>query len=114
MKWHYLMVSVAILLLTVSCSSVTSSPSLSSQKLASNADASLVLIAPEIPYSREDAFYPLRRGKDGKILPSYQWRECVKKFVVCLKWETRRVEFVDLEWFYANGFGLSKRRRPGK
>ena len=71
-----------------------------------------MLIAPEIPFSKEDAFYPLRRGLDGKIVPTYQWRQCVKKFVFCLKWETKRVDFNDLEWFYSNGFGLSKRKRP--
>jgi hypothetical protein len=71
-----------------------------------------VLIAPEIPFSREDAFYPLRGSKDGKIVPSYQWRECVKKFIWCTKWETKRVDFIDLEWFLANGFGLSKRKKP--
>ena len=71
----------------------------------------MVLIAPDIPFSSEDAFYPLVRT-DAGIVPSYQWRECKTRFIVCTKWEVRRVEFTDLEWFLANGFGLSKRKRP--
>lgn len=75
----------------------------------------MVKIGPDIPYHNTDAFYPLRRSKKdpSKILPTYQWKECVKKFVVCLKWETKRVE-LDLEWFLDNKFGLSKRRKPGE
>lgn len=92
----------------------TSSEGVSSKSLASSPDSDLVLIAPNIPFSREDAFYPLRRSKADplKIIPTYQWRKCVKRFVWCTKWEVERVEFVDLEWFMANGFGLTKRRRP--
>lgn len=85
---------------------------MSSQKLAVSNEPSLVVVAPEIPFLKEDAFYPLRRGFDAKIVPTYQWRECTKRFIVCLKWETKRVDFNDLEWFYLNGFGLSKRKRP--
>lgn len=81
-------------------------------------DSELVHIqadAPEIPFSREDAFYPLRRNKDGLFVPTYQWRECVKRFIWCTKWENRRVDLDSyMEWFGANGFGLSKRKRPGK
>lgn len=87
---------------------------MSSQKVATGESSDLVIIAPEIPFANSDAFYPLRRSKDGTIHPSYQWRECVSKFVVCMKWETKKVEFRDLEWFMANGFGLSKRKRPAK
>lgn len=114
MKCLSLTMNAAILLLIASCSSVTNSPSLSSQNLAKSDGADLVLIAPEIPFNKEDAFYPLRRSKDdpSKIIPTYQWRVCVKKFIWCQKWETKRVEFKDLEWFLANGFGLSKRKRP--
>jgi hypothetical protein len=73
-----------------------------------------VLIAPEIPFNPEDAFFPLRRNKGGKIVPTYQWRECGKRIIICLRWDNKRVEFNDLEWFMANGFGLAKRKRPGK
>lgn len=70
-------------------------------------------IAPEIPFSREDAFYPLRRNKDGKVVPTYQWRECTKRFVWCTRWETKTV-YLDsyMDWFHANSFGLSKRKKP--
>jgi hypothetical protein len=69
--------------------------------------------APEIPFSREDAFYPLRRRpSDGKILPSYRWEECTKRFIVCTKWEERFVFFEDVSWFHAQDFGLIKRPRP--
>jgi hypothetical protein len=67
---------------------------------------------PQIPFSVDKAFFPLRRDVDGKLKPSYQWRVCKKKFVVCIKWEAKRVFFEDLEWFYLNGFGLTKRRKP--
>jgi hypothetical protein len=70
----------------------------------------LVIIGPDIPFSKEDAFYLLRRREDGKILPSYQWRYCAKRFIVCTKWETKIVFFEDLEWHMANGFGLYKRK----
>lgn len=85
------------------------SPNLLSQKLITNPDASLVLISPDIPFSKEDAFYPFRRDpSDGKIKPSYQYRECVKKILWCTKWATKTIFFSDLEWFLANSMGVSK------
>lgn len=66
---------------------------------------------PEIPFNRDGAFFPLR-FKDGKYVPSYQWRVCKKELIVCLKWETKTVYFENLEWFYLNDFGLAKRRKP--
>ncbi len=104
---------VVILLLAVSCGSVTTSPNLSSQNLAKSEDGSkIVLIAPDIPINPEEAFFPLRRFKDGTIGPTFQWSECVKRFIVCTKWKDKRVEFPDLEWFLANGYGLSKLKKP--
>jgi hypothetical protein len=72
---------------------------------------------PQIPFNRDDAFFPLRRSKidPSKIVPTYQTRVCAKKFLgICTHREIKRAEFPDLEWFYANGFGLSKRRKPGQ
>jgi hypothetical protein len=111
-KWQNLILSVVTLLLIASCSSVSYSPDLLSQKLTESDGSQLVHIAPETPFNREEAFYPLRKREDGKILPSYQWDECKKRFIWCTKWEIKRVYFEDQEWFLANGFGLMKRPRP--
>lgn len=110
-----MMTILAILLLTGCASNSKISPSSSSQKLAENSEQLIVKIgdAPEIPFSREDAFFKLRRDpSDNKIKPSYRWRECVKSFIVCLKWQPKTVYFNDLEWFHAQGMGLMKRPRP--
>lgn len=65
--------------------------------------------APDIALNPEDAFFPLRSDpSDGKVKPSYQYDLCVKKFIVCLKFEKRTVFFEDLTWFYQNSFGLKK------
>ena len=65
--------------------------------------------APDIGVQPDKAFFPLRLDpSDNKIKPSFQSQVCVKKFVICLKYEKRTLFFSDLEWFYANGFGLSK------
>jgi hypothetical protein len=86
-----------------------SSPSLLSEKLASDSNSTLVHIAPDIPFHNEDAFYPLRLDKsDNKIKPSYQFRECKSRFIICTKWVLKTVYFEDLTWFYHAGFGLSK------
>jgi hypothetical protein len=67
------------------------------------------MIAPDIGFQAEKAFFPLRVDpSDNKIKPSYQSKVCVKKFIVCLKWEKRTLFFPDLEWFYQLGFGLYK------
>jgi len=108
MKKQNLLMNSLILLL-IGCSlNQKHLPEKSSNPTPSQSD--IILEAPSIPFDREKAFYPLRRDEFGVIRPSYQYRECVKRFVVCLKWETKKVFFTDLEWFYSNGFGLSKRK----
>lgn len=67
---------------------------------------------PVIPFNLDKAFLPLRRDSEGKIIPSYQWRECKKSFIWCLEWKPKKVFFYDLEWFLDNGWGLTKRRNP--
>lgn len=67
---------------------------------------------PEIPFAPEKAFFPLRVNPQGKITPSYRWRECAKRFIVCLEWKDRILYFDDLSWFYANEYGLMKRPSP--
>ena len=99
-----------IIVLIVSCSSLPSSPSPSSITQQNEVIPQPIQI-PEIPFNRDGAFFPLRH-KDGKLVPSYQWKVCVKQVIVCLKWETKTVYFENLEWFYLNDFGLSKRRKP--
>lgn len=67
----------------------------------------LTIKAPDIAYQPEKAFYPLRLDpSDGKIKPSYQNELCIKKFIVCIKYEKRTLFFEELEWFYHSGFGL--------
>jgi hypothetical protein len=85
------------------------SVNLSSKSLASNETASLVMIRPDIPFDPENAFFPLRRRpSDGKIMPSYQFNECRKRFILCVKWEKVTVFFEDLEWFHQLNYGLVK------
>lgn len=68
-----------------------------------------IVPAPDIAVQPDKAFFPLRVDpSDGQIRPSYQNEICVKRFVVCLKWEKRTLFFPDLTWFYQNGFGLYK------
>jgi len=68
--------------------------------------------APKIPFNVEEAFFPLRKNPSTEnIVPSYRWRECVKKFIICLKWKTRTEYFEDLSWFAANSYGLTKRKK---
>lgn len=87
----------------------SNSPSYSSKNIAVNDGTTAVLIAPDIAYNPEDAFYPLRLDpSDNKIKPSYQSKVCVKRFIVCTSWEKRTLFFPDLTWFMANGFGLQK------
>lgn len=105
-----LLTSVLIIVLIASCSNLPSSPNPSST-IPQNEEIHPQIKIPEIPFNRDGAFFPLRY-KDGKLVPSYQWKVCVKEIVVCLKWETKTVYFEDLEWFYLNDFGLTKRRRP--
>jgi hypothetical protein len=112
MKWQNHLMSVLIFALTMSCSSLESSLKVSSNTLAKTESSELVQIAPNIPFNTDEAFFPLRQREDGKILASYQWRECTKRFVVCVKWEKKRVYFEDLSWFLSNGFGLTKQRKP--
>lgn len=64
---------------------------------------------PEIPFTPDKAFFPLRVNQDGKIVPSYSWDVCVKRIVICLKWQQKIVYFNDLEWFYNSEYGLMKR-----
>lgn len=110
MRCLSLIMSVVILLSTGCTSIQKTSPSYSSQSLSTGNDSRLVVIAPDIPFSREDAFFPLRRREDGKILPSYQYKECAKRVIVCLDWKIKTVFFEELDWFMINGMGLMKRK----
>lgn len=104
MKCLNLLTSVLIIGLIQSCSSLESSPSpsfISPEKIE----------APDIPFNRDEAFFPLRYREDGKILPSYTWKECTKRVVFCLNWKLKIIYFEDLSWFQANGFGLQKLKK---
>lgn len=99
-----------ILSLIASCSSLQSSQDHSSciqEKIEIQSGEK-----PNIPFQPEKAFFPLRVNPEGKIVPSYSWRECSKKFIVCLKWKRKTVYFENLDWFYNGEFGLMKRPSP--
>jgi hypothetical protein len=105
-----LLMLVAITNLMQSCSNLQSSHSPSSctqEKIEVQSGSK-----PDIPFTPEKAFFPLRINPQGKIVPSYLWRECVSKFVVCLKWKNKIVYFESLEWFYSSEYGLMKRPKP--
>lgn len=106
-----LMRTSLIISLIASCSSLKSSANLS-YITPQNEETPTQIQQPKIPFNREGAFYKLRRNPEGKILPSYQWKECTKKILICVRWETKTVYFEDLGWFMANGFGLMKRPKP--
>ncbi len=118
-KWPVILMSVVILGLTASCSNLPQSPEPLPKTSLSEEVAGPTLVhieggnaAPGIPFNSDKAFFPLRRDKDGKIAPSYQWRVCKKSFIWCLEWVPKRVFFHDLEWFLDNGYGLTKRPAP--
>jgi hypothetical protein len=96
--------------LIVSCSNLPSSPNPSSSTQPKTETKNID--SPQIPFSNQKAFYQLRKRIDGKILPSYQWKVCVKRIIVCTKWEMKTVFYEDLTWFMANEFGLMKRPNP--
>lgn len=62
-------------------------------------------VNPNLP---SDSFLPLRKRDDGKILASFQYKECTKRIVFCVKWQKKTIYFEDLEFFYMNGWGLYK------
>jgi hypothetical protein len=107
-KWQNLLRIEVILGLMMSCSSLESSPSLSSN----TQEKSESYNQPEIPFNINEAFFPLRKNESGEIVPSYQWKECTKKFIVCLRWEKKTVYYNDLNWFFLNDYGLVKRPKP--
>ena len=86
--------------------------------LPSNSPESKVLTteitasAPNIPIDVSKAFFPLRKNPEtGNIVPSYQTRVCVKKFLIC-QWQKKTLYFEDLSWFEANNYGLKKEENP--
>lgn len=99
-----------ILSLIASCSSLESCRSHLSSTQIKNPEAT----APEIPLAVDQAFFPLRRHEDGNIYPSYSWDVCMKRFIVCLKWQTKIIYIKDMEWFLNNDWGLIKRPGPRK
>ena len=104
------LMQIGLILLLTACTSIPQhSPNLLSPKQENS--LAPVIVPPEIPFDRNNAFFPLRINPEtGNTVPSYRWRVCSKKFVVCLKWEPKTVYFEDLEWFRLNDFGLSKRK----
>lgn len=70
--------------------------------------------APKIPFIPEKAFYPIHPSGEGVY---YSWRDCTKRFIVCLKWEYKEqlFRFDDKEamgYFLHNDFGFKKRQAP--
>ena len=108
------LIKVLMIALTLSSISCATKPSNSQNYLSENVIQNNAPIpAPDIGYNPEDASFPLRIDPaDGKIKPSYQYQVCVKKFILCLKWEKRTVFFDQLDWFYQQSFELRKMERP--
>lgn len=99
---------IALILSLTSCASKQSNSQSLLSENAIQANSPTVK-APDIAFEPEKAFFPLRVDPvDGKFKPSYQSEICVKKFLMCLKWEKRTLFFDDLTWFYQLGFGLYK------
>lgn len=65
---------------------------------------------PVIPFALDEAYLVLRTDSDGVIKPSYRFKECKKRILICVKWEMKTVWFNDLSWFMINGWGLTKRK----
>jgi len=47
----------------------------------------------------------------------YSWRECTKRFILCTRWELKKVSFKfnnpeAMSFFKNNDFGLTKRQSP--
>lgn len=109
-KWQSHLTIGLILSLMTACSSLESS-----HKVLSNSqektEANDSLDSPQIPFNVSEAFFPLRQRDDGKIFPSYQWKECKKRIIFCIKYEKKTIYYEDLSWFYANEFGLTKKRK---
>jgi hypothetical protein len=96
------------------CASLEESPKISSNTLIQNDENSLVHFAPDIPFPTDSAFFPLEQDLSGVY---YSWRECKKRFVICFKWERKKVSFKfsdseAMKFFKANDFGLKKRENP--
>lgn len=96
------------------CTTLSPSPKISSSSLVKSDGVSLVHIAPDIPYYNDEAFFPIEKDLSGVY---YSWRECEKRFVVCLKWKLKKVSFKFndpemMRFFKSNDFGLKKRQMP--
>lgn len=121
MNCHAVIVMSLILLLQSCASNVKNSTNESTPKqvLDSTLPQELFGDAPAIPAGHGitplEAHYPLRRSKKdpAKIVPTFQWRECVKRFIWCTKFEAKRLELDDkMEWFLANKFKLVRENGP--
>jgi hypothetical protein len=96
------------------CATLEESPKISSNTLVKNEDASLVHVGPGIPFPTDAAFFPIEPDLSGVY---YSWRECKRRFVVCIKWEPKKVSFKFddpemMKFFKANDFGFKKRENP--
>jgi hypothetical protein len=79
-----------------------------------NDSVPLVSTVVSIPFPVDKAFFPLEKDLSGVY---YSWRECTKKFIVCFKWEKKKVSFKfsnqeAMKFFKDNDFGFIKRQGP--
>jgi hypothetical protein len=82
--------------------------------IKSNDGVSLVHFAPDIPFPVDKAFFPIEPDLSGVY---YSWRECAKRFILCVKWEQKKISFKfndpeAMKFFKANDFGFIKRKSP--
>lgn len=107
------MVALSFILIA-SCSNLELSPKVSSNTLLKNEPDPLSYNMPSIPFHYDKAFFPLEKDLSGVY---YSWRECKKRFIICLKWEQKKISFKfddkqTLKFFKDNDFGLIKRQSP--
>jgi hypothetical protein len=96
------------------CSTLTELPKISSNSLEKNDAVSLPALNNDIPFPTDNAFFPIEKDLSGVY---YSWRECSKKFIICFKWEHRKVSFLFsdpgvMKFFKDNDFGFKKRQMP--
>lgn len=109
-----LKMSVLSFILMSGCSSYKSSPEALSSIQQKNEPIPSSSYSPNIPFPHDKAFFPLEKDFSGVY---YSWRECTKKFIICFKWEKRKVSFKfsdkeAMKFFKDNDFGLIKRQGP--
>jgi len=107
------MIALSFFLISA-CTTLESSPKISSNTLVENSNSALISFNPDIPFPTDQAFFPIEPDLSGVY---YSWRVCKKKFILCLRWERKQVSFKfndpeAMRFFKNNDFGFIKRKGP--